>query len=298
MTDKTQKLVGHLLAAVTITVWGSTFISSKVLLTVLSPVQIMICRFVIAYAVLWLLRPKWDKTSIKDELGFAAMGVFSCTLYFMAENYALRFTLASNVSIIVASAPIMTAVLAHFFTKSEKLNRNILFGFLVAFSGVAMVVLNGKFVLKLNPLGDMLSLLAALSWAVYSVILKKYVGRFNTITLTRKLMFYGLLTSLPIMLVQGGGLPFEAMKEPKMLLNLLFLGILGSGICYVLWSKAVLRLGVVKTNNYIYVNPFVTLLTGAVFLSEPITPMGIFGALLIISGVVICSKKPKALTAE
>ena len=298
MTDKTQKLVGHLLAAITITVWGSTFISSKVLLTVLSPVQIMICRFVIAYAVLWLLHPKWDKTSIKDELGFATMGVFSCTLYFMAENYALRFTLASNVSIIVASAPIMTAVLAHFFTKSEKLNRNILFGFLVAFSGVAMVVLNGKFVLKLNPLGDMLSLLAALSWAVYSVILKKYVGRFNTIMLTRKLMFYGLLTSLPIMLVQGGGLPFEAMKEPKMLLNLLFLGILGSGICYVLWSKAVLRLGVVKTNNYIYVNPFVTLLTGAVFLSEPITPMGIFGALLIISGVVICSKKPKALTAE
>ena len=298
MTDKTQKLVGHLLAAITITVWGSTFISSKVLLTVLSPVQIMICRFVIAYTVLWILHPKWDKTSIKDELGFATMGVFSCTLYFMAENYALRFTLASNVSIIVASAPIMTAVLAHFFTKSEKLNRNILFGFLVAFSGVAMVVLNGKFVLKLNPLGDMLSLLAALSWAVYSVILKKYVGRFNTIMLTRKLMFYGLLTSLPIMLVQGGGLPFEALKEPKMLLNLLFLGILGSGICYVLWSKAVLRLGVVKTNNYIYVNPFVTLLTGAVFLSEPITPMGIFGALLIISGVVICSKKPKALTAE
>ncbi|MGN0574322.1 MAG: EamA family transporter, partial [Acutalibacteraceae bacterium] len=98
--------------------------------------------------------------------------------------------------------------------------------------------------------------------------------------------------------IQGGGLPLEALKEPKMLLNLLFLGVLGSGICYVLWSKAVLRLGVVKTNNYIYVSPFVTLLTGAIFLSEPITPMGIFGALLIISGVIICSKKPKALTAK
>ena len=131
MSDKKQRAVGHALALFTIIVWGSTFISSKTLLSELTPVQIMISRFVIAYAVLWLLHPKWEKTSLKDEALFAAMGVFGCTLYFIAENYALKFTLASNVSIIVAGAPILTAVLAHFFTKGEKLNRNALLGFLV-----------------------------------------------------------------------------------------------------------------------------------------------------------------------
>lgn len=291
MENNKQKIIGHILAFITIIVWGSTFISTKVLLSEFSPVQIMICRFVIAYFVLWILHPKAEKTSVKDEILFAAMGLFGCTLYFIAENNALNFTLASNVSIIVASAPVLTALLAHFFVKGEKLNKNIWIGFFVAFSGVIMVVLNGKFVLKLNPLGDFLSLLAAASWSVYSVILKLCVDKYNSFLLTRKMMFYGFLTSLPILLSQGNTMSFEVFKRPEMLLNILFLGVVGSGICYVLWNKAISRLGVVTTNNYIYLNPFVTLVVGGVILSEPITPMGILGAVLIVFGVVLGSKK-------
>lgn len=288
-TDK--KFVGHILALITIIVWGSTFISTKMLLSEFSPVQIMICRFAIAYVVLWLIRPKFDKTGIKDELLFLLMGIFGCTVYFITENTALRYTLASNVSIIVASAPILTAILAHFFVKGEKLNKNIIFGFIVAFTGVALVVFNGQFVLKLNPLGDLLSLGAALSWAVYSVILRTCVDKYNSVMLTRKLMFYGLLTSLPIVAFEGEPFPFEAFRIPEMLFCILFLGVIGSGICYVLWNKAISKLGVVITNNYIYINPFVTLVTGGIILKEPITAMGVAGAILIISGVVLSSKK-------
>lgn len=293
MQDNKQKLIGHILAFITILVWGSTFISTKVLLSEFSPVQIMICRFVIAYFVLWLIHPKPQKTSVKDELLFAVMGMFGCTLYFIAENNALSFTLASNVSIIVASSPVITALLAHFFIKGERLNRNIWIGFFVAFSGVIMVVLNGKFVLKLNPAGDFLSLLAAISWSVYSVVLKTCVDRYNSVMLTRKLMFYGFLTSLPVLIAQNDAMPFDSFKKPEMLFNILFLGVIGSGICYVLWSNAILRLGVVTTNNYIYLNPFVTLVVGGIVLSEPITLMSVLGAVLIIFGVVIGSKKPK-----
>ena len=200
---KDKKLLGHLLALITITVWGSTFITTKMLLVEFTPVQIMLCRFAIAYVVLWLIRPKFDKTTAKDELLFLAMGVFGCTLYFMAENTALQYTLASNVSIIVASAPIITAVLAHFFIKGERLNKNIALGFFAAFAGVIMVVFNGHFVLKLNPAGDALSLGAAVSWAVYSVILRTCVNRFNSVMLTRKLMFYGFVTAFPIALIHA-----------------------------------------------------------------------------------------------
>lgn len=286
-----SKAVGHLFALFTIIVWGSTFIATKLLLSELTPVQIMLCRFVIAYFVLWLIRPKFDKTTLKDELVFAVMGVFGCTVYFITENTALQYTLASNVSIIVASAPIITAVLAHFFVKGEKLNKNIILGFAVAFSGVIMVVLNGKFVLKLNPAGDFLSLAAAVSWAVYSVILRTCVERFNSVMLTRKMMFYGFVTALPIAVAQGEPMPFKALAAPDMLFCILFLGVIGSGICYVTWNVAVSRLGVVTTNNYIYINPFVTLVTGGIVLKEPITLMGLFGAVLIIFGVVLSAKK-------
>lgn len=286
-----SKAVGHVLAIITILVWGSTFVFTKILLDEFTPVQIMLFRFVIAYFVLWLIHPKIEKTSIKDELLFAVMGIFGCTVYFMTENTALQYTLASNVSIIVASSPIITAFFAHFFIKGEKINKNIILGFIVAFAGVIMVVLNGKFVLKLNPAGDALSLGAAVSWAVYSVILRTCVDKFNSVTLTRKLMFYGFITALPIAIAQGESVDFAALKSPDMLFCILFLGVVGSGICYVTWNKAISCLGVVTTNNYIYVNPFVTLVTGGLVLKEPITAMGIFGALLIISGVVISSKK-------
>lgn len=288
---KDSRAVGHLLALFTIIVWGSTFIVTKLLLSEFTPVHIMLCRFVIAYFVLWLIRPKLEKTSVKDELLFAVMGIFGCTLYFITENTALEYTLASNVSIIVASSPIITAILAHFFVKGEKMNKNIVFGFFVAFLGVILVVVNGKFVLKLNPAGDALSLGAAVSWAIYSIVLRLCVDRFDSVFLTRKLMFYGFVTALPIAIMQGERLPLEAFKAPDMLFCILFLGVIGSGICYVTWNKAIAKLGVVTTNNYIYINPFVTLVTGGIFLKEPITVMGVFGALLIISGVVISSRK-------
>ncbi len=288
---KDSRAVGHLLALFTIIVWGSTFIVTKLLLSEFTPVHIMLCRFVIAYFVLWLIRPKLEKTSVKDELLFAVMGIFGCTLYFITENTALEYTLASNVSIIVASSPIITAILAHFFVKGEKMNKNIILGFFVAFLGVILVVVNGKFVLRLNPAGDALSLGAAVSWAIYSVVLRLCVDRFDSVFLTRKLMFYGFVTALPIAIMQGERLPIEVFKSPDMLFCILFLGVIGSGICYVTWNKAIARLGVVTTNNYIYINPFVTLVTGGIFLKEPITVMGVFGALLIISGVVISSRK-------
>lgn len=286
-----KKATGHILALITIIVWGSTFITTKMLLAELTPVQIMLCRFAIAYVVLWLIRPKAEKTTIKDELLFLAMGIFGCTLYFITENTALKYTLASNVSIIVASAPVITAILAHFFIKGEKFSKNTALGFVVAFAGVVLVVFNGQFVLRLNPAGDALSLVAAVSWAVYSVILRTCVDKFNSVLLTRKLMFYGFVTALPIALIQGDRMPFEAFRKPDMLFCILFLGVIGSGICYVLWNKAISHLGVVTTNNYIYINPFVTLVTGGIFLKEPITVMGVVGAMLIISGVVISSKK-------
>lgn len=276
------------MAAIAICVWGSTFIFSKIMLRDFTPLQIMTMRFVVAYIVLWCLYPKVEKTTFKDNLGIFVLSLFGNTIYFLFENNALQYTLAANVSIIVASAPIWTAILAHFFSKGEKIRRNTILGSALAFAGVALVVFNGTIVLKFNPLGDILSLGAALCWAVYSIIVVRYVNKYSSFFLMRRSTLCALITSVPMLIISGQmDMPFECLLQKDTLFSIIFLGVLGSGVSYVLWNMATRILGVIKVNAYIYVNPFVTMITAGIFLGEPVTVMGIIGAVMIIGGVVL-----------
>lgn len=287
MTDR-KKAAGHVIALLTITVWGTTFVATKTLLEHYDALQVMLMRFFIAWAVLWALTRRWEKIRcIRDELGIFALSLSGVTLYYFFENTALSFTQASNVSIILAAAPIFTAILAHLFTGDEKLKARTWAGFAIAIAGVALVVFNGTYVLKLNPLGDALSILAALSWAVYSVLLKKYVQIYDNMILTRKMAFYSLLVTAPIAIAKTGFPPLAPLKHAENLFCILFLGVLGSAVCYVTWNVAIKRIGVVNTNNYIYLNPFVTMVAAALVLHEKITGAGIVGAVLIVGGILV-----------
>ena len=291
MNDR-RKLTGYLFAGITILIWGSTFISSKRLLDVYTPAQIMLTRFLLAYAALWLLRPRTLKCSLKEELVFILLGLSGCSVYFYTENSALHYTLASNVSIIVAAAPIFTAILAH-FAGLERFRSGTLHGFLIAFAGVILVVCNGTFVLKLNPKGDLLALAAALCWAVYSVLIRKLDDDLDSLLITRRTLFWGLLTAIPLALLEGAPYPVAPLLTPVIAGNFLFLGLLGSGLCYILWNRAFVYLGVVTTNSFIYIQPFITILVGRIFLQEPISPLALVGAGLITAGVVATQRVPK-----
>ncbi len=292
MSDR-KKTAGHILALFTITVWGTTFVATKRLLDDYDALQIMLMRFFIAWVVLLLVTRKIEKPrSFLDELGIFALSLSGITLYYYFENTALTYTLAANVSIILAAAPVFTAILAHVFTRDEKLSPRTWAGFFIAITGVVLVVFNGTFVLKLNPAGDVLSLLAALSWAVYSVLLKRYVEHYDNGILTRKMLFYASILTLPAVLA-GNGLPSpEPLAKGEVVFCLLFLGVLGSAYCYITWNKAIERIGVVNTNNYIYLNPFVTMVCAAIVLKEPVTAAGMAGAVLIVGGILV-SEMPK-----
>ncbi|MBR2328357.1 MAG: DMT family transporter [Clostridia bacterium] len=142
--------------------------------------------------------------------------------------------------------------------------------------------------LKFNPLGDILSLGAALSWAVYSILVVKYVNRFSSFFLMRRATLCAMIASVPMLIISGQmDMPFECLLQKDTLFSIIFLGVLGSGVSYVLWNMATRILGVIKVNAYIYVNPFVTMITAGIFLGEPVTVMGIIGAVMIIGGVVL-----------
>ena len=285
---KNSNLVGHLMTLFTMVIWGTTFISTKVLLNTMEPVEILFCRFFIAYVSLILIHPKFYKIgSIKEELLFMGLGLSGVTMYFLSENIALKYSLASNVGLLVSAAPILTAILAHFYTRDEKFNKNFILGSIAAFTGVFLVIFNGNFILKLNPLGDLLALMSAVFWAVYSILLKSLGNKYSYIYVTRKIFFYGLLTMVPVIPLFGIDFNITRLSSPVVFLNILFLSLAASSLCYVLWNKAVSIIGAVKASNYIYLIPLITIITSMIVLNERITGLAILGAILILSGVYI-----------
>ncbi|SEG07196.1 DMT family transporter [Parabacteroides chinchillae] len=282
----------HLIAIVTVIVWGTTFVSTKILLSYgLSPMEILLYRFALAYVAMWFVAPrKILARNYKDELLFVMAGLCGGSLYFVSENTALGITLASNVSLILCTAPILTAFLTFLFTKGEKLDRKLIWGSLIAFVGVALVVFNGSFILKINPVGDVLTLIAALMWAFYGLILKRMGARYPVLFITRKVFFYGIITLFPMFLFRPIQTDWHVLVKPVVGLNLLFLGLVASMLCYIMWNTAVKQLGVVRTTNYIYIVPLVTLITSAIVIDEIITIVGLFGSVFILSGVYVAER--------
>ena len=169
----------HLTAILIVGIWGLTFISTKLLIGCgMTPQEIFLLRFSVAYIGIWFLsRRKWWADTWRDELWLLLGGVTGGSFYFLTENTALEYTLATNVSFLVCTTPLLTTLLSGVFFRKEKVTRALVVGSLTALAGVALVVCNGHFVLRLSPAGDLLSLLASLSWAFYSLIMRRMSDR-------------------------------------------------------------------------------------------------------------------------
>ena len=285
----------HLVAIFVVAVWGTTFISTKKLLSSgLTPDDILFYRFLLAYIGIWFWGEKrLLSRSVKDEALFVLLGITGGSLYFLTENFALKFTHASNVALIVCVAPLFTAILSRLFLKNERLGLNFLFGSILAFMGVALVVFNGSFMLELNPWGDFLSISAALCWAIYTILLKDVSLRYSIRFITRKVFFYGILTILPVFC-------FDALNTDKTVLtrfsvwgNLLYLGLAGSLLCYFLWNMCLKKIGTIKVTNYIYAIPLVALVSSSFILHEKITWIALLGAGLILLGMFYAMKNSR-----
>lgn len=290
-----KKTIGHLAALLTIIIWGTTFISTKILLVGFQPVEILFFRFVMGFIVLLMLSPKRLKTANrKEELTFAVAGLCGICLYYLLENIALTYTLASNVGVIISVAPFFTAILAHLVIKSEeKLRLQFFTGFIVAMVGIVLISFNGQ-ELELNPIGDLLAIVAALVWAFYSILTKK-INSFGypVILTTRRTFFYGILFMLPTLFFFDFQLDLSRFGELTYLLNILYLGLGASALCFVTWNFSVKELGAVKTSVYIYMVPVITVLTSVLILHEQVTVLASIGTILTLIGLFLSEYKPE-----
>ena len=301
---------GLLLAVPTILIWGVTFVNTKALLEDFSAFEILCLRFLMAYAALWCLKPKrlivddWQ-----EEAVYAGMGLTGVTVYQFLENCALHWTNASNVSILVSVSPMTTAILSQILLRERALTWRFLAGFVLAMTGIVLVCLNGVYVFSFHPVGDLLALAAALSWSFYSVLVSKMNARGkDPILMTRRTFFWALVAMLPLLgvsLLPGGdtfadgtfAVDFSAatnavrLARPINLLNLGFLGILASALCFASWNAACARLGTVRATLGIYTLPAITILLAWLFLGERLTVVGALGAGLTLAGVILSERQ-------
>ena len=235
----------------------------------------------------------------KQELTFAAAGLCGICLYYLLENIALTYTMASNVGVIISAAPFFTAVLSHVFLKTEeKLKVQFFIGFAVAMTGICLISFNGR-ELELNPVGDILAVAAAFIWAVYSLLTRKISGYgLNTIQTTRRIFTYGIVFMLPFLFVFDFKLDVQRFLKPEYALNLIYLGLGASALCFVTWNYAVKVLGAVKTSVYIYIVPVITVVTSVIVLKEEITWIAAIGIGLTLIGLFLSESKMNLPAAE
>ena len=290
-------LMPYFVALFVVLMWGTTFVSSKVLLNSgLLPADIFFVRFVIAYCcMLSISHKRLFANSIADELTLVGLGLMGGSIYFLVENMALLHSTASNVSILVSTTPLVTAMLLAIFYKSERLSARQIFGSVLAFVGVVLVVLNGQFILHLNPLGDALALGASFTWGFYSLFMRRIMGRYSADFITRKVFFYGLVTILPYFaLVHPLNIGLLTSGNMTIWGNLIFLGFVASTGGYLLWNWVMRKLGAVKSTNFIYLQSLVAMVAGHVILGERITFMAIAGAVILIVGMVLAVRKKRS----
>ncbi|MBR5638225.1 MAG: DMT family transporter [Muribaculaceae bacterium] len=289
-----KKIAGfwyHAIAISVILAWGVSFPFTKILLTNgITPTEIFVYRTIVAYlGLLVISRFNVSFWGWRDEALALLCGLTGGTLYFVLQNVALNMTLLSDVVIVIAINPLLTTILAAIFLKEEHFSWKILLYSAVAFMGMAVVTLRNGFVWGNGLMGNILAFLAALSWAVYSVLLKRVQGRHSTLSITRKVMFYGVLCAAPLMFLQ----PLTSMStllRPDLLANMLFLALICSMAAFFIWNLVIKKIGAIRSSNYLYLDPIISILMGVILIGEKVTTIAVIGCALVLLGVIMVEK--------
>ena len=305
-----KSLLGfHALALLVVAIWGVTFVCTKLLIAAgLMPAQIFAIRFALAYLGIWAVclfrkgqASRLFADTLLDEAIFVFLGITGGSFYFLTENTALVYTQACNVAFLVCSAPLFTALLTLVVKRFAKgriaegledirLRWPLIVGTILALGGMAMVVFERQ-TLQLSPKGDLFAIGAAVCWALYSIFMAQMTSQYGALFATRKVFFYGLLTIIPFLLNGDRATVLSALSQPSVILNLLFLGLVASLACFIVWNKVMSKLGNFTSTCYVYLNPFFTLVTSMIILGERMTLVSAAGSLAIVLGVILSGKK-------
>lgn len=282
----------HLELLFVIIIWAGTFVSTKIVLEQLTPTVAAVYRYLIASVILLVLNSrKKEKVAKKDYPAFFLLGLTGVTLYYLLQNYGIKYTNAIDAAILISLSPVFIGLISWVFLK-ETIKSKAVCGLILALVGSLLVVTNGKFVwggIKGQFLGNLLILLTAVSWAIYSVYGKKLLGHYNTLTLITYTTLIGTALLIPFSLMEFISTGFQEINWLGWL-NLIYLGGAASVYGYLAWYRALKRLPAITVGSYLYFRPLLTGIIAAIVLDERVGLFVILGGLLIIIGTYMSAK--------
>jgi drug/metabolite transporter (DMT)-like permease len=292
-----SNLIPYLELGGSITIWGASFVATKVALRELPPIMVVWLRFgmgVIVMGSAMLLRHQFDLPALKWMPYLSLVGFLGITFHQWLQSTALQTTLASTSSWIVSTAPIFMALFGWLFLH-ERFDRFAAAGILLASLGLILVVSRGDWgeVMsgKFGGIGDFLMLISAVNWAVFSALSKPGLRHLHPTQMIFWVLVWGWTFTTLWLWFQRGWQPFFALSTMGWV-SLVFLGVFCSGLAYLFWYDGLEAVPVVQVGAFLYFEPLVTLFIAALFLKETITIASIVGGLMILVGVWLVNRQP------
>lgn len=275
--------------------WSFSFVWFKIAFIAYKPITVVIFRLAISAVfisiIAWSIK-RLQKPNKKDYKLFFLMAFFEPFLYFLGESYGLKYVSATVAAVIVATIPLLTPVAAWYFHK-EKLKPMNLFGMIISFVGVALVVLNGKLQFEASPLGVGLEFIAVFAAIAYAIVLKSLASRYNTLSIIAYQNIIGLLLFLPIWLTIDLKDFLQTPFHPQAFRAIILLAIFSSTLAFVFFTQSVRQMGVTRANTFINLIPVFVAILAFLVLKDKLGAQKIAGIIIVVTGLFLSQVKKK-----
>lgn len=283
-------------ASLAVIIWGASFVATKIAVQEISPDLVVFLRFGMGVIILGAL--VWQRKQLKlpekiDWLYFMLLGFLGITFHQWLQSTGLVTAQAVTTGWIVASMPVFMVVLSWIFLK-ERLTWWQIAGIFLAAFGVLLIITRGSFGSLFSghfgTIGDLLILISAPNWAVFSILSKRGLNKYPAGQMMFYIMIFGWIFS-SLLLINSGD--FDQLHNISLSgwLAISFLGIFCSGVAYIFWYDALQTLTVSETGVFLYLEPLVTVVVAFLFLSEKLFLSGLFGGVIILLGVWMVNRR-------
>jgi drug/metabolite transporter (DMT)-like permease len=287
----------------TIFFWGISFVATKVAVKEISPITLATIRFLLSFVILKIIfriSRKDSNLSREDRKNAIFAGFWGVTMYFIFENVGVKFTTPSQASLLISTVPIFTMVIQDVQRRKLSSLLSYLLSF-VSLLGVALIVFSNGVEFNYGMMGNIFELLAAFSWGMYTLYVDK-LGKTDNFLSTVEMTKWGMFFLFPFSIAEYSiAKPkLSYMFQPNVFLWILFLGIVCSGLGYVMWNHGIKTLGSRTTSNLLYLIPLVSVIADSWMLKNPPSLIVYLGGGLIMFGVIVGEKLAtrEALTAR
>ncbi len=269
--------------------WGVTFVAFKYANESFEPIAIVFIRLIISIPFLFgfaLISGRMMKIRKEDYKWFILLAIFEPFIYFLGEAFGLSLVSSTVGAILISTIPLFVPIAAYLVLK-ERLSITNIIGLIVSFFGVILVVMSSEGQFSGNLKGIVLMFIAVLSAVGYTIMAKKLVHDYNGIIITAWQSTIGAILFLPLFLIfEVKRIDFPAMQADSMW-AILYLGIFGSGICFILFTTGIRELGAARANVYANLVPVITAVLSYFLLKESMPALKIAGIVVVLAGLFL-----------